>query len=436
MSVKLAPIGNNQIVDSSGAPLSGGLIYTYVAGSTTPQATYTAADGLTPQTQPVVLDTYGFPVGGQIWLSAGLSYRFDIKTPAGVLIKTEDNLSGINDTSVSIDQWLPSGLTPTFVSTTSFTLAGDQTAAFTVGRRLKTTNTGGTIYSRISASAYSSVTTVTVVNDSGTLDSGLSAVSYGLLTPTNTSAPVLTDAEFLISGSADQTKLVAFEVDGLTTGTKRTYTLQDSSDTLVGRATTDTLTNKTLTDAIANTQTANNNSTKVATTAYADANQNTLGTPQATTSGTSVSLSDIPAGVKAVRICFVGVSTNGTSPVILRVGPSGGVVSAGYLGGNGGINGSGVADSSTASTVGFIFDRPGASISASAVRHGTMTLTLENSSTNTWTMSATGFDTGTLIAFWAAGRIALSGALNKVTLTTVGGSDAFDAGEVNVNYQF
>lgn len=55
------------------------------------------------------------------------------------------------------------------------------------------------------------------------------------------------DSDLQITGSVDATKVAVFEVDGLTTGTTRTYTLQDSSDTLVGRATTDTLTNKTLT---------------------------------------------------------------------------------------------------------------------------------------------------------------------------------------------
>ncbi|GAH00811.1 unnamed protein product, partial [marine sediment metagenome] len=111
-------------------------------------------------------------------------------------IDTLEDISGINDTSVSIDQWI-SGAAPTYVDATSFTLVGDQTTDFHVGRRIKTTNTGGTIYSTITVSAYTSLTTITVVNDSGTLDSGLSAASYGLLTATNPSlssdcfAPVL-----------------------------------------------------------------------------------------------------------------------------------------------------------------------------------------------------------------------------------------------------
>lgn len=67
-----------------------------------------------------------------------------------------------------------------------------------------------------------------------------------------TAAWNFTDTYLQIVGSGDATKIARFEVDGITTGTTRTYTLQDSSDTLVGRATTDTLTNKTLTAPVLN----------------------------------------------------------------------------------------------------------------------------------------------------------------------------------------
>jgi hypothetical protein len=98
-----------------------------------------------------------------------------------------DNLSGMNDVSAQTGaEWI-SGPTPTFVSANSFTLVGDQRTNFTVGRRIKTTNTGGTVYSTILISAFGAVTTVTVVNDSGALDAGLSAVSYGLLDPSHSS---------------------------------------------------------------------------------------------------------------------------------------------------------------------------------------------------------------------------------------------------------
>jgi hypothetical protein len=94
----------------------------------------------------------------------------------------------MNDVSATASEWI-SGTTPTFVSTTSFTLAGDQTATYTVGRRVRTVNSGGTIYSTIVSSVFGALTTVKVRNDSGVLDSGLSAVSYGIMAATNVSTP-------------------------------------------------------------------------------------------------------------------------------------------------------------------------------------------------------------------------------------------------------
>lgn len=87
-------------------------------------------------------------------------------------------------------EWLASGLTPTYISTTSFSVPGDRTATFVVGRRVKTTNTAGTRYSRITASSFAStITTITVVSDSGTLDSGITALFFGILNSVNSSFP-------------------------------------------------------------------------------------------------------------------------------------------------------------------------------------------------------------------------------------------------------
>lgn len=99
-------------------------------------------------------------------------------------------------------QWLTSGVTPTFVNTTSFTLAGDQTGQFQVGRRLKLTETAGTVYGYILSSVFTSVTTVTVVLDAGVLDSGLNVVQYGILTPNNSSIPSKLTVQSISTGRA------------------------------------------------------------------------------------------------------------------------------------------------------------------------------------------------------------------------------------------
>jgi len=80
-------------------------------------------------------------------------------------------------------EWINPALTPTYVSGTQFTVPGNLTALYAVGRRVRTVNTGGTLYGTVTASAYTTLTTVTVAMDSGSMDSGLSEVDVGINTP-------------------------------------------------------------------------------------------------------------------------------------------------------------------------------------------------------------------------------------------------------------
>jgi hypothetical protein len=90
----LAPAGA-QFFDNNGVPLAGGLVYTYTAGTTTPQAAYTTSSGSTAHTNPIVLDSAGrVASGGEIWLTDAVAYKFVIKTSAAVLIGTYDNITG------------------------------------------------------------------------------------------------------------------------------------------------------------------------------------------------------------------------------------------------------------------------------------------------------------------------------------------------------
>ena len=183
-----SPWGNQQFFDENGDPATGWKIYTYAAGSSTALSTFTTAAGAVAQSNPIILNSLGLPTTGQVWLTSGLSYKLVLTNASDVVKKTADDITGVTGTS-SVTQWVASGLTPTYISATSFTLAGDQTSTFHVGRRLQSTTTAGTIYSKITATAYTTLTTVTISNDSGVLDSGFSAVNYGLLTATNPSVP-------------------------------------------------------------------------------------------------------------------------------------------------------------------------------------------------------------------------------------------------------
>ena len=90
----------SQFFDNSGVPLSGGLIYTYAAGGTTPLVTYTSSTGLTAHPNPIVLDSAGRV--NEIWIAEGTSYKFVVKTSVGVTIGTFDNLFPIASLPVSV----------------------------------------------------------------------------------------------------------------------------------------------------------------------------------------------------------------------------------------------------------------------------------------------------------------------------------------------
>lgn len=89
MALKLLPVIKQRFFDLNGLPLAGGLLYTYVANTSTPLATYTDSTGSTPNTNPVVLDSSGY---ADVWLGVG-AYKFVLKDSLGVTQFTEDNIS-------------------------------------------------------------------------------------------------------------------------------------------------------------------------------------------------------------------------------------------------------------------------------------------------------------------------------------------------------
>lgn len=208
MPLYLSPVCNDQMLDVNGDPLSGGMVETYIAGSSTPTATYTSSAGTVQQANPIVINSLGY-APSPIWLAAGVAYKFVIKDALGATLRTIDDVRGVNDASVSQSEWVNSGLVATYIGATSFSVPGDQTSVLHVGRRLRTTNTAGTIYSTISTSVYSAgVTTVTVANDSGTLDAGLADVAYGLLSYLPSSHKAATAYRSDSAASADNAGLL------------------------------------------------------------------------------------------------------------------------------------------------------------------------------------------------------------------------------------
>jgi hypothetical protein len=155
----------------------------------------------------------------------------------------------------------------------------------------------------------------------------------------------------------------------------------------------------------------------------------TLATPQATTSGTTIDFTAIPSGTKVINVMLTGVSTNGTSPVTLRIGDSGGIETTSYLTTEVTFN-SGSSGTNNY-TNGFTFAN---GHDANVTYYGQLSLTLLNSSTNMWVLSGSIARSDALQSVVLTGTKTLSAELDRVQLTTVGGADTFDAGIMNISY--
>jgi hypothetical protein len=155
----------------------------------------------------------------------------------------------------------------------------------------------------------------------------------------------------------------------------------------------------------------------------------TSGTAVASTSGTSIDFTSIPSWVKKITVLWNGVSTNGTSNPIIQLGDSGGIEATGYLGAGSNMA-TGVATANY--TTGFgVFGT--AQWTAARVVYGG--LTISNISGNTWVASGTWAASDDNQAGVTSGAKALSDTLTQIRITTVGGTNTFDAGTINIQYE-
>lgn len=414
MAFSLSPIGNEQQVDSNGAPLSGGLIYTYLAGSTTPAPTYTDNTGGTPQANPIVLNTLGRPAS-PIWLTDGVSYKFILTSSAGVQQWTIDNITGVSSSTPTQDEWVLQSTVPTYISATQFSVPGDQTATFTVGRRVRAVCTGGVRYGYISVSAFTTLTTVTLVIDSGSLDSGLSAVSVGLLSSDNSSVPwVKTSGSGLsVQGNlsvAGSTSLSGNAASSLQAVPKQQLDSEISTEV--------TNRNSAISAAVS--------PATIAPTLFVEAGV------QASTSGTSVSFTGIPTWAKRVTMLLKAVSTNGTSRFLVQIGDTG---SGSYLSSGYSCLTSGIIPASAQGTQAYT---DGASLYSASAAAGAwdarVTFSRLSISNGTWVFDGLAGLSSNSGLYQIVGGVTVVGVLDKIRLTTAG-VDTFDAGQVNVTWE-
>ena len=153
----------------------------------------------------------------------------------------------------------------------------------------------------------------------------------------------------------------------------------------------------------------------------------TLAGAAVTASGTAVNFTGIPADAKRVTVAISGISTTGTSVYMIRLGTSGGVEATGYLGTTVSV-GSSQANFSTGAAL-------SAQIAAADVMHGVCTFVLMDAATNLWAFNWMGGLSNNNFAAQAGGSKALAGVLDRVQLTTAGGTDTFDAGKVNILWE-
>jgi hypothetical protein len=153
------------------------------------------------------------------------------------------------------------------------------------------------------------------------------------------------------------------------------------------------------------------------------------GTVQPSTTGTFIDFTSIPSWAKRITVMFSGVSTNGTSKVLIQLGDSGGIETSGYLGS---VVFADLNVAATNFTSGFIVDD---STNSAAVRHGVIIISQVNAATFLWTCFGNIGRSDAATVCVLGGSKSLSANLDRVRITTVGGADTFDAGSVNILYE-
>jgi hypothetical protein len=183
----------------------------------------------------------------------------------------------------------------------------------------------------------------------------------------------------------------------------QTFTLPGTGGTIVTAAGAQTLTNKTI-----------------------QGGSLTLATAQNSTSGTNIDFTGIPSWAKRVTVMFNEVSTSGVRALLIQIGASTGVETSGYIGSTATVNGGGT----TWNTSGFLLYN---AMNASNTLSGTATISLLSS--NSWTLTGLVAMNTANSPCLSAGVKTLSGTLDRVRITTVLGTDTFDAGSINILYE-
>jgi hypothetical protein len=417
----LTPSPKMQFFDINGEPLVGGKVYTYQAGTTTPQATYTDNTGASANPNPVILNARG---EASIWLS-GANFKFKLTDANDVEIWTVDYISAPI-----------SGVSPALSGNVTIDTSSSSPA-------LKITQIGTGLALRVQDEADPD-STPTVVDNQGRLGVGTASpsekvdISGGNLAFTAAAGTLYAQ----VTPGASSTDIAAAGARSLTLTTNSTPRVSITDTGLVGIGKTPSagVELDVLGDIAASVSVKTDTISELTSAAgvtidgvlckdsqVAPANRViTAATAQATTSGTNIDFTSIPSWVKRVTVMLNGVSTNGTSNILVQLIATTAVTS-GYN--SLATSTAAAASATTTSSAGFLVAAVGA---ASDLASGSAIIT--NVTGNTWVYqsctSASGANRGTT----GSGVIALASTLTGVRLTTVSG-DTFDAGSVNIFYE-
>ena len=207
MPLQISPFANAQFCTTNGLLAAGYKLYTYLAGTSQKEPVFVDIAGLASHTNPIILNSSGRPPAA-IFLQIAKSYKFVYALPTDTdppvaPVYTADYVSvGFDVAGAPALEWVL-GTVPSYVDATSFTLIGDQTVLYHLGRRLRLISPLGTKYGTIASSVFGAVTTVTVVLDFGTLDLSLSSVYYSFLSAQGSSFPsgFTTGLDLTLNGS-------------------------------------------------------------------------------------------------------------------------------------------------------------------------------------------------------------------------------------------
>jgi hypothetical protein len=180
-----------QFFDNNGVPLAGGLLYTYAAGTTTPQTTYTTSTGSIANSNPIVLDSAG-RVSTEIWLTSGVTYKFVLKTSVSVQIGSYDNISGATDMQAALAASSGSSLV-------GFIQSGAGAVATTVQTKLRQTVSIADFGASPSASASVNSAAIQAAIDSGANNVFVPGGSYNI----STTILIANKNGFVLQGAAD-----------------------------------------------------------------------------------------------------------------------------------------------------------------------------------------------------------------------------------------